>query len=646
MLQIEQLTVDFGSRLLFQNINLVVKRTDKIGLAGRNGVGKSTLLKILAGHIKPSSGGITFPNDYSIGYLPQELNIESELSIFDEAKTALSRIEALEEKQQKITEAITTRTDYESAAYLKLIEDLNHVNDQLHFFDAHHADQRIEEILKGLGFNQSDLTKSIKSFSGGWQMRVELAKLLLMAPDLMLLDEPTNHLDIESIIWLEQFLKDHSGSIIMVSHDRNFLDTITNRTVEIINNSIEDYRAPYSKFLELREERLEKLEQAQKNQEREIEQMEENINKFRAKKNKAKFAQTLIRKLDKMERIEIDNYDQKNMNVSFPMSRRSGKEVVKGEHIYKAYGDHQVISDFSIEVLRGDRIAFVGKNGMGKSTMAKMIVGETSYEGQLDLGINIDLGYYAQHQNTSLNPDATLLESLEFNAPKEFQGKERSILGAFLFSGDDVDKKVKVLSGGEKARLALAQMTMHPMNVLVLDEPTNHLDLQSKEMLKQALMRYEGTLIIVSHDRNFLSGLTTKTFEFTEEGIIEHLGDVNEFLSNKQKTSFRALETEKVDKSENSVNSEKKELPYEERKAFQRKIKGVERAIEQIEKKIMAVEATIKDLDSQLQDASFYENEDDNEVFFKDYESKKKKLSLLYQEYEEKLSELERLKTQ
>ncbi len=643
MLHIDNITVDFGTRILFQEINLVVKPTDKIGLAGRNGMGKSTLLKIIAKQQSPSQGQISHPSNYTIGYLPQELSINSTETIFDEAKSALSGIEQLEQQQEKITEQITTRTDYESDAYMQLIVDLNKVNDQLHAFGSHQADQKVEEILKGLGFTQQDLSRPINTFSGGWQMRVELAKLLLQSPDLLLLDEPTNHLDIESIIWLEQFLIKHSGALIMVSHDRQFLDAITNRTVEIINQKIEDYRAPYSKFLELREERLEKLYQAQKNQEREIDQMEQNINKFRAKKNKAKFAQTLIRKLEKMDRIEIDNYDQKNMSFSFQVSRRSAKEVLKANKVSKSYGEKQVISNFSLEILRGDRVAFVGKNGMGKSTLAKMIVGDTDYEGELETGVNVELGYYAQHQNNSLDERLTVLETIEKEAPKEYQGRERALLGSFLFSGEDVDKKVKVLSGGEKARLALAKMIMKPTNVLILDEPTNHLDLQSKEILKHALELFEGTLIIVSHDRNFLSNLTDKVFEFTENGIKEHLGDVNYFLQQKGADNFREFEQkEKQEISEQKTTT--KNNQYLQNKEHQKLIKSKERDIQKIEQQIMNIEEDLELINSQLQDPEFYQEVSSDLSFFDDYDTKKKKLQLLYAQFEEQIVQLDELK--
>lgn len=644
MLQLTNITVDFGSRILFEDISLTVKPKDKIGLAGRNGAGKSTLMKIIAGISPPTTGTITAPKDYSIGYLPQELKIESTETIFNEAKSALTHLETLEERQQFLTEEITTRTDFETDAYMQLIEDLNHVNLQLEFWGSQNSDQKIEEILKGLGFGQEDLQQPVSSFSGGWQMRVELAKLLLQNPDLLLLDEPTNHLDIESILWLESFLKEHSGSIIMVSHDRKFLDVITNRTVEIINQGIEDYRAPYSSFLELRVERIEKLEQAKKNQEREVEQTKKLIEKFRAKKNKAKFAQTLIRKLDKMDMIEIDSYDHKTMNLQFSKSRRSGKEVVVVDDVSKHYGEKKVIENLSLKLLRGEKIAFVGKNGMGKTTLARMIADNLAHEGKIDLGHNVDLGYYAQHQNQTLNEEITLLETIERDAPREMQGKERGLLGGFLFSGEDVDKKVKVLSGGEKARLALAKMLLKPINFLVLDEPTNHLDLQSKDILKDAVQQFEGTLVVVSHDRDFLDGLTDKVYEFTPTGIVEHLGDINEFLRKRGAENFRQFEKEEkpIKKVEPAQN---KESSFLERKEHQKSVRRVENRIKKLEQQIQEREENIITLNEQLKDPTFYAENADSQEFFERYEAKKSEIENLYHKFEAALSELETLKT-
>ena len=643
MLNVNNLTVDFGSRILFKGLNFTVKPTDKIGLAGRNGAGKSTLLKIIAGQQDASSGHVSSSNDYTIGYLPQELQITSEETIFDEAKTALSHLERLEQRQQEITHAITTRTDYESDSYMELIEQLNKVNDQLQYYDGQNADKKIEEVLKGLGFADEDLQQPVKNFSGGWQMRVELAKLLLQSPDLLLLDEPTNHLDIESILWLEEFLNNHGGAIMMVSHDKQFLDAITNRTIEIINQGIEDYKAPYTKFLQLRKERIEKLEQAKKNQDREIAQMERNIERFRAKANKAKFAQSLIKQLEKVDRIEIDNYDKKDMNLHFETSRRSGKEVVIAKSVSKSYGNNEVIRDLDLKIFRGEKIAFVGKNGMGKSTLAKMIVGKLQHEGSLELGYNVDLGYYAQHQNTTLDEGLTLLETIENAAPKQMQGKERSLLGAFLFSGEEVEKRVSVLSGGEKARLALAKMLLEPINFLVLDEPTNHLDLQSKDVLKEAIRDFNGTLVIVSHDRDFLKGLTEKVYEFTDHGIQEHLGDVQDFLRIRGARNFREFEQ---DKNENKTEqtTEQSQSDYDERRKMQKELKRLENRFGKLEKQIMAGEEELEQINEQLKQPEFYQEKAGDTAFFEEYEQKKQRIADLFEEYEKVSAQIHDLK--
>jgi len=634
MLNVTGVTVDFGSRVLFDNITFTVKPSDKIGLAGRNGAGKSTLLKLIIGEDKATEGSITKPNDYTIGYLPQELKINSTKPIFEEAKSALGNIQEIERLQEKVSNEIITRTDYESDAYMRLIEQLNKLNDQLDLFGGAQADQQVEVILKGLGFTNEDLQKPINTFSGGWQMRVELSKILLKQPDLILLDEPTNHLDIDSIIWLENFLKGYNGSIVMVSHDKQFLDAITNRTIEIINQTVEDYKAPYSRFLQLREERIEKQIQAKKNQDREVARLQDNINKFRAKKNKAKFAQTLIKRLDRMDRIEVDSFDSKNMTLTFPHGRNSGKIVVEADQIGKSYGDKEVLRNISFTINKGDKVAFVGKNGMGKTTLAKIIIGELEHQGKIELGYNVDLGYYAQHQNQTLDGDITLLKTLEKAAPPNMQGKERGLLGAFLFSGEEVDKKVKVLSGGEKARLALAKMLLEPVNTLVLDEPTNHLDLPSKAILKRAVQNFKGTLIVVSHDRDFLSGLTDKVFEFSPGMVKEHLGDINDFLSARGAEGFRDFESNrsKVSGSKKEVSTNK--VSYKEKKEQDKKRRKLEREIQRLEKEIELIEAEVKEIDDQLRDPEFYSTVSSDPDFFKNYESKKEKAESLFTEYE------------
>jgi len=643
MLTVTDLGVDFGTRVLFQDMTFSVKSKEKIGLAGRNGSGKSTLLKLLSGDGSPDDGTITKPKDYTIGYLPQELHIDSERSVFEEARTALGKIEELEAEQIKISTAIIERDDYSSNSYLNLIDRLDRLNSQLDALGGQNADQKVEEVLKGLGFSQDELHRPISTFSGGWQMRVELAKILLQQPDLMLLDEPTNHLDIESILWLESFLKTYQGSIMMVSHDKLFLDNITNRTIEIINQGIEDYKAPYSKFLLLREERVEKQIQAKKNQDKYRAQLQQNVEKFRAKKNKAKFAQTLIKKLEKMETIEVDTYDNSAMMLNFNEQKRSGKEVIKVKDAGKTYGDNVVLNDLNFSIYRGERIAFVGKNGMGKTTMVKMILDEIDFDGQVDVGYNVDLGYYAQHQNQELQGDITLLETIERSTPPSWQGRERSLLGALLFSGDDVNKKVKVLSGGEKARLALAKLIMEPVNLLVMDEPTNHLDIASKAVLKNALLKFSSTLVIVSHDRDFLTGLTDKVYEFTDGGIKEHIGDVNEFLASRNADSFRSFEQKgKTAKKEKKADSDSKES-YLQRKNKEKEERKTRNALARVEKRIGELERKIAKIEEKLQDKEFFSSLADNDTFFTEYEDVKTELESAMAEWEVQAARVEKL---
>ncbi len=647
MLTVTDLAVDFGSRILFDNVTFSIKKKDKIGLAGRNGSGKSTLIKLIKGLESPTDGSISFPNGYTIGYLPQELQITSKLSVFDEARKALAEIEKVEAEYERINKEIQVRDDYESKAYLRLIDDLNHINIRLDALGSDKANERVEMVLKGLGFSDNDLSKPVNTFSGGWQMRVELAKLLLIRPDLLLLDEPTNHLDIESIVWLESFLQEYPSSILMVSHDKQFLDNITSRTIEIINGGIEDYRANYSKFVKLREERIEKQIQAKKNQDREIAQLKRNIDKFRYKKDKAKFAQTLIKRLERMERVEIDSFDTKTMTISFREAPAGGRMVLQGKNLGKAYGDNRVFEGLNFEVERGDRIAFVGKNGTGKSTLIKIIAEHLDHEGEIVHGHNIKMGYYAQHQNQTLNGDLTLLQTIETEAVGEMQGRERGILGAFMFSGDDVDKKVKVLSGGEKARLALARMLLEPINLLILDEPTNHLDILSKQVLKDALKSFKGTLIIVSHDRDFLAGLSNKVFEFKPNAIKEYLGDINEFLARNKVESLREFElNKKKESSDRKPSVSQNKLEYERKKELEKAVRKAERLVERIEKQIEEKEGKLAELNSKLQDAEYFKQVSADQNFFKEYEALQDDVKRLFQKWEQAQEELAALPRQ
>ncbi len=645
MIGVSNLSVVYGGKPLFENISFLINRDDRIGLTGRNGAGKSTLLKIIKGIQKPTSGEVSMPRDATIGYLPQEFHNTSSLTVIEETRKAFEKIIELEQKIENIQEQLTLRTDYESDSYMQLIEQMNDAQHHFQVLGGYEMEEKMERILKGLGFEVSDFNRKVSEFSGGWQMRIELAKILLQQPDLILLDEPTNHLDIESIIWLEDFLINYRGAIMMISHDRTFLDKITKRTLEITNGGIEDYKAPYSKYLELRKERREKLESAARNQEKQIAQMERNIERFRAKASKASFAQSLIKKLDKIERIELDVEDVSKINIRFPEPPRAGKVIVTGENIQKFYGEKQVIRPMSFSIDRGDRIAFVGKNGMGKTTLSRIIAKDLDYEGKLEYGHNIHLGYFAQHQANKLHGENTILKEMEEAAYTSDKFTQvRSILGAFLFSGEDVEKKIKVLSGGEKARLSLAKLLLEPLNFLILDEPTNHLDMISKDVLKNALLNFEGTLIVVSHDRDFLKGLTNKTFEFTKEGIKQHLGDVTEFLAKRNAENFREFELNKEKKTTPAISYTENE-PVEKHKNRDKEIRKLKNQVSQAEKKIQELETQIKALDDQLQDPEQYKKLINQPGFFEGYEEKKQKLDIAMETWEKLLSELEKLES-
>lgn len=634
MIAVSNVELHFSGRVMFDKISFLINDNDKIGLTGRNGAGKSTLLKVLKG-LQPIDGGdIMYPKGTIIGYLPQELHSQSSLSVMNETKKAFEQVMLYINEKEKIMHEMETRTDYESDSYMELIERLGEVEHQIEIHDGYSIEEQTERVLKGLGFEPTDFEKEMKSLSGGWQMRVELAKILLAKPDLVLLDEPTNHLDIESVLWLEKFLKDYPGAIMMVSHDRSFLDGITNRTIEVVSGDIDDYNAPYSKYLELRKERREMQIGAKKNQDREIAQIERNIERFRAKASKATFAQSLIKKLDKMERVEVEEEDASAMNLRFPPAQASGKVVVVAENISKSYGEKKVITKQSFQIDRGEKIAFVGKNGMGKTTLTRILVDGLSHEGTFTLGHNVTVGYYAQHAADSMDPQNTVLETVDRVAVGDIRTKLRDMLGCFLFKGEDVFKKVKVLSGGEKGRLALCKMILEPRNFLVLDEPTNHLDIMSKEILKNAIKQFEGTVIIVSHDRDFLHDLTTKTFEFTKDGIKEHIGDINDFLEKKQVEDMRLLaKKDEVKKPEVKVQKaeEKKPDPGKD-------LKKIKADIEKSEKKIAELEGQIAALDKKLQDSNQFAELNKDPNFFSNYESLKKQLEAEMANWE-KLSE-------
>lgn len=636
MIAVSNIELHFSGRVMFDKISFLINDNDKIGLTGRNGAGKSTLLKVLKGIQQIDGGDIMYPKGTIIGYLPQELHSQSALTVMQETRKAFELVTEFMAEKEKLMHEMETRTDYESGSYMQLIERLGEVEHQIEIHDGYTIDEQTERVLKGLGFEPTDFEKEMKSLSGGWQMRVELAKILLQKPDLVLLDEPTNHLDIESVIWLEKFLKDYPGAIIMVSHDRTFLDNITNRTIEVVSGDIEDYPAPYTRYTVLRQERREQVLNAQKNQQREIAQIERNIERFRAKASKATFAQSLIKKLDKMDKIEVDEENVAAMNLRFPASQASGKIVQQANHITKKYGDKVVINNQGLQIDRGDKVAFVGKNGMGKTTFSRIMVGDLSYDkGEIVNGHNVTIGYYAQHAADNMDGNDTVLDVVDRVAVGDIRTKLRDLLGCFLFKGDDVYKKVKVLSGGEKGRLALCKMILEPRNFLVLDEPTNHLDMLSKEILKNALNAFEGTIIVVSHDRDFLQGLTNKTYEFTREGIKEHLGSINDFLQKKEMEDMRALE---LKKEEANVVAKKNPVAEKQKSTEQnndKELRKLKAELEKCEQKISELESTINATEADLADADKFQELSKQPDFFSKYEQLKKQLEIEMQRWED-----------
>ena len=629
MLNVHNLSVSFQGEYLFEEVAFMLNAGDRVGLIGKNGAGKSTMLKLLSRELKPDSGTIAADKDVRIGFLKQDIDFVKGRTILEEAYQAFGEIKTLEQKLDDIHHQIETRTDYESESYHNLLDMLSDYTHRFDLIGGYQYQGETEKVLLGLGFQRSDFDKLTDSFSGGWRMRIELAKLLLQNNDILLLDEPTNHLDIESIIWLEQFLTTYSGAVVIVSHDKMFLDNVTNRTIEISVGKIYDYPKPYSKFLELRQEIREQQLASQKNQEKKIQQTEKLIEKFRAKASKASMAQSLIKKLDKIDRIEVDEEDNAVMNVRFPVSVTPGKVVLEIDDVSKSYGEKEVLSHVSLLVERGSKIAFVGQNGQGKTTLAKMIIGETDYQGTIKLGHNVQLGYFAQNQADYLDGELTVLDTMYHAADDTNRMKIRDILGSFLFRGDEVDKKVKVLSGGERNRLALAKMLLSDFNVLVMDEPTNHLDIKSKNVLKKALQQFEGTLIIVSHDRDFLQGLTDKVYEFKNKNIKEYLGDIDFYLEQRAVTNFREMEQQKEMLSaptKAAANAEK--LSFEQ----QKQQKAAQNKLNKIENQIAALEEELKQMDVQM--GQGVQSND----YYKEYEQKKKMLEELMTEWENLMS--------
>ena len=624
MLNVHNLTVSFMGSDLFSGITFKLNKGDRIGLIGKNGAGKSTLLKVLSKDIESSAGTMAFDKDIQIGFLRQDIDFVQGRTILEEAYQAFEEIKEIELKLAAINEQLATRTDYESEIYSQLIIDLTDLTERYELLGGYNYQGDTEKILQGLGFQREDFDKLTDTFSGGWRMRIELAKLLLQNNDILLLDEPTNHLDIESIIWLENFLKSYAGAIVLVSHDKMFLDNVTNRTIEISLGQIYDYKKPYSQFLLLRGEIKEKQLQAQKNQEKEIKQKQLLINKFKAKASKASMAQSLMKQLDKVELIEVDQDDNAAMNVRFAISKEPGNVVVEADKISKSYGDNHVLENVDLLIERNSKIAFVGQNGQGKSTLAKMMVGEIPFEGHLKLGHNVEIGYFAQNQSEHLPPEKTVLEIMEDAATDGNRMRVRDMLGAFLFGGEAVDKKAKVLSGGERNRLALCKLLLSPFNVLIMDEPTNHLDIASKNVLKEALKQFNGTLILVSHDRDFLQGLTTTVFGFKDKVIKEYLGDIEYFLEQHQIENLREAEKRTVVKAKKNPSKDNANQLSRDQEKQLRKLKN---KLTKIETQISDLETEITKIDLAL--AENYDEVSSQQNFFENYKAKKAQLESL-----------------
>lgn len=634
MLNIHNLSISFQGEYLFEDITFKLGNGDRVGLIGKNGAGKSTLLRILAKEQDADTGQIAADKDLKIGFLKQDIDFDFGKTVLEESYEAFREIKQCEAKLEEINTQLAERTDYESDSYNQLMIDLNEIQHKYEILGGYNYQGETEKILQGLGFKREDFNKLTDTFSGGWRMRIELAKLLLQNNDLLLLDEPTNHLDIESIIWLEDFLINYSGAVVIVSHDKMFLDNVTNRTIEISLGRIYDYNKPYTKFLELRKEMKVQQLAAQKNQEKQIQQTEKLIEKFRAKASKATMAQSLIKKLDRMDRIEVDEDDNSVMSLNFPVSITPGKVVVKVENVSKNYGDLQVLKNVNLTIDRDTKIAFVGQNGQGKSTLAKIIVGEIEHKGNLELGHNVQIGYFAQNQAEYLDGNKTVLDTMIDAANETNRSKVRDVLGSFLFRGDEVEKYVKVLSGGERNRLALAKLLLQPLNVLIMDEPTNHLDIKSKNVLKEALKKFEGTLILVSHDRDFLQGLANTIYEFKDQNIKEYLGDIDFYLEQRNLENLREAEKRTVVASK---PKESNKQSYED----QKKLKSLNNKLSNIEAKINQLEKDIKNDDVAL--ATNYDETASDPKFFDAYQSKKENLEKLMEEWETVQFQLEEL---
>ncbi len=644
MISVDKLTIRFGSVTLFNDISYVVNPKDKIALVGKNGAGKSTMLKVFAGIQPPTSGSVSVPKDVTIGYLPQHMIHNDGVTVMEEAEKAFSDIFELQKEIERMTVELAERTDYESASYQQLIERLTHANERLDMMGVNNFKGEVEKTLLGLGFVRSDFTRQTSEFSGGWRMRIELAKILLKRPDVLLLDEPTNHLDIESIQWLEEFLKSSGSAVILVSHDRAFIDAVTNRTIEISLGKIYDYKVSYSKYVELRKERREQQLRAYENQQKQIQDTEDFIERFRYKATKSNQVQSRIKQLEKLEIIEVDEEDNSALHLKFPPAPHSGTITVEAQHLTKRYGDNVVLEDIDLTIKRGEKVAFVGKNGEGKSTLVKCIMDQIPYDGTLKLGHLVKIGYFAQNQASLLDENLTVFDTIDRVAVGDIRTKIRDILGAFMFGGEASDKKVKVLSGGERTRLAMIRLLLEPVNFLVLDEPTNHLDMRSKDVLKDAIKAFNGTVVVVSHDREFLDGLVDKVYEFGNHKIKEHLGGIYDFLQSKKLSSLQELErkaqTQTVEAKE--VQPSDNKLSYEAKKELTKKIRKAEKAVADSEAEINAIEQRIAEIETELQNP---ENAT-NTALFDEYKKKKHELEQKMYEWELLSEELETVKAQ
>lgn len=642
MISIQNLSVEFNSTALFSGVNFVINKRDKIALVGKNGAGKSTMLKIIAGLQEPTGGVVAAQKDITIGYLPQQMILTDERSVVEEVRTVFGKLDEMKASLARMNTELAERTDYESESYAELIDRISNLSDLVQMEESENGEAELEKTLLGLGFVRSDFDRNTSEFSGGWRMRIELAKLLLMRPDVLLLDEPTNHLDIESIQWLETFLKQKANVVVLVSHDRAFIDNVTNRTLEISCGKVYDYQVNYSKYVVLHQERIEQQMRAYENQQKQIQQTERFIERFRYKATKSVQVQSRIKQLEKIEEIEVDEVDNSRLNLKFPPAPRSGDYPVICEGVAKKYGDHTVFSNVDLTIKRGEKIAFVGKNGEGKSTLVKCIMNEIPYDGNLKIGHNVKIGYFAQNQASLLDGEITVFDTIDQVAVGDIRTKIRDILGAFMFGGEASDKKVKVLSGGEKTRLAMIRLLLEPVNLLILDEPTNHLDMKTKDVLKQAIADFDGTVIVVSHDRDFLDGLVEKVYEFGGGKVREHLGGIYDFLQHKQMESLRELEKSVPSKTDNdqiqepAVSSGKQS--YAEKKEFEKQIRKAERLVKDAEAKVSQLEAELKVVEDKLAAGAT-----DNDLFERHGEVSKS-LDAAMSEWEDATMELENLK--